>query len=149
MLVLDGSALLGLASTGNERLGLGLVDKTAALAVCLLDPRSLTLRADHSKPYCRNCRQRIARRFSLSMNKCRTSAVDQRPHNGALLPLARRTELSIGIKDLSMAERVGFEPTVRLPIRRISSAVLSTTQPPLRYEGHAGRRCRLGSDGRL
>ena len=34
-----------------------------------------------------------------------------------------------------MAERVGFEPTVRLPVRRISSAVLSTTQPPLRCEG--------------
>ena len=33
-----------------------------------------------------------------------------------------------------MAERVGFEPTVRLPVRRISSAVLSTTQPPLRVE---------------
>ena len=31
-----------------------------------------------------------------------------------------------------MAERVGFEPTVPLPARRISSAVLSTTQPPLR-----------------
>jgi hypothetical protein len=31
-----------------------------------------------------------------------------------------------------VAERVGFEPTVRLPVRRISSAVLSTTQPPLR-----------------
>jgi hypothetical protein len=30
-----------------------------------------------------------------------------------------------------VAERVGFEPTVRLPVRRISSAVLSTTQPPL------------------
>lgn len=31
-----------------------------------------------------------------------------------------------------MAERVGFEPTVPLQARRISSAVLSTTQPPLR-----------------
>ena len=31
-----------------------------------------------------------------------------------------------------MAERVGFEPTVESPLRRISSAVLSTTQPPLR-----------------
>ena len=31
-----------------------------------------------------------------------------------------------------MAERVGFEPTMELPPRRISSAVLSTTQPPLR-----------------
>ena len=31
-----------------------------------------------------------------------------------------------------LAERVGFEPTVRLPVRRISSAVQSTTLPPLR-----------------
>jgi hypothetical protein len=31
-----------------------------------------------------------------------------------------------------MAERVGFEPTVPVKARRISSAVLSTTQPPLR-----------------
>ena len=36
-----------------------------------------------------------------------------------------------------VAERVGFEPTVQLPVRRISSAVLSTTQPPLRM----CRRC--------
>ncbi len=34
-----------------------------------------------------------------------------------------------------MAEREGFEPSVQLPVRRISSAVLSTTQPPLR-RGH-------------
>ncbi len=31
-----------------------------------------------------------------------------------------------------MAERERFEPSVQLPVRRISSAVLSTTQPPLR-----------------
>lgn len=43
-----------------------------------------------------------------------------------------------------MAERVGFEPTIRSPVCRISSAVLSTTQPPLRF---AGRR--LGSAGCL
>ena len=36
------------------------------------------------------------------------------------------------VTSVQLAERVGFEPTVRLPIRRISSAVLSTTQPPLR-----------------
>ena len=30
-----------------------------------------------------------------------------------------------------LAEREGFEPPIRLPVRRISSAVLSTTQPPL------------------
>src|SRR5690606_11600461 len=34
----------------------------------------------------------------------------------------------------NVAERVGFEPTVPLPARRISSAVLSTTQPPLRED---------------
>jgi hypothetical protein len=31
-----------------------------------------------------------------------------------------------------MAEREGFEPPVELPPRRISSAVHSTTLPPLR-----------------
>ncbi len=30
-----------------------------------------------------------------------------------------------------MAEREGFEPPIRLPVCRISSAVLSTAQPPL------------------
>src|SRR5439155_24397267 len=30
-----------------------------------------------------------------------------------------------------VAEREGFEPPIRLPVCRISSAVLSTTQPPL------------------
>ena len=34
-----------------------------------------------------------------------------------------------------MAERVGFEPTVGLHLRRISSAVHSTTLPPLRIQG--------------
>jgi hypothetical protein len=31
-----------------------------------------------------------------------------------------------------LADRVGFEPTIRLPVCRISSAVLSTAQPPVR-----------------
>ena len=31
-----------------------------------------------------------------------------------------------------LAERVGFEPTVRLPVHRISSAAHSTSLPPLR-----------------
>ena len=34
-----------------------------------------------------------------------------------------------------VADREGFEPPVQLPVRRISSAVLSTTQPPVR-RGH-------------
>ena len=41
-----------------------------------------------------------------------------------------------------MAERVGFEPTVELPPRRISSAVLSTTQPPLRVFGRRSMTAR-------
>ena len=31
-----------------------------------------------------------------------------------------------------MAEREGFEPSIRSPVCRISSAVVSTTHPPLR-----------------
>ena len=39
-----------------------------------------------------------------------------------------------------MAERVGFEPTIRLPAYRISSAAHSTSLPPLRKKGVASRR---------
>jgi hypothetical protein len=38
---------------------------------------------------------------------------------------------SLYFRDL-LAEREGFEPPIQLPVCRISSAVLSTTQPPLR-----------------
>ena len=48
-----------------------------------------------------------------------------------------------------MAERVGFEPTVPLPARRISSAVLSTTQPPLRNPQVPAGRTGAGSARRL
>ena len=37
-----------------------------------------------------------------------------------------------GPYNLDMAERVGFEPTVRFPVRSLSRRVLSTTQSPLR-----------------
>jgi hypothetical protein len=36
------------------------------------------------------------------------------------------------ILDAYLAEREGFEPPIRLPVCRISSAVHSTTLPPLR-----------------
>jgi hypothetical protein len=45
---------------------------------------------------------------------------------------------------LLLAERVGFEPTIESPLCRISSAVLSTTQPPLREgqsSGAARNKC--------
>ena len=46
-----------------------------------------------------------------------------------------------------VAERVGFEPTVRLPVRRISSAVQSTTLPPLRRRIYLKVRARTRVDG--
>ena len=45
-----------------------------------------------------------------------------------------------------MAEREGFEPPIPLRVCRISSAVLSTTQPPLRSAKLAFKR--PGMDGR-
>src|SRR5277367_5362349 len=38
-----------------------------------------------------------------------------------------------------MAERVGFEPTVRFPVRSLSRRVLSTAQSPLRSRGKSHR----------
>src|SRR5438128_2744092 len=46
-------------------------------------------------------------------------------------------EISV-LHDL-LAEREGFEPPIRLPVCRISSAVLSTTQPPLRKRRRTSR----------
>src|ERR1700743_2317736 len=53
-------------------------------------------------------------------------------------------------KSCSMAEREGFEPPIRLPVCRISSAVHSTTLPPLRmYEvGPRGSGVVLVHEGR-
>src|SRR5205823_2341348 len=48
---------------------------------------------------------------------------------------------------VGLAERVGFEPTVRLPVRRISSAVQSTTLPPLRRRIYRKVRARTRVDG--
>jgi hypothetical protein len=38
------------------------------------------------------------------------------------------------VMPIDLAERVGFEPTVPLTVRLISSQVHSTTLPPLRTE---------------
>jgi hypothetical protein len=55
-----------------------------------------------------------------------------------------------------LAERVGFEPTLRLPVNRISSAAHSTSLPPLReapgaWPNIAGpvEGARLAEGGRL
>ena len=48
-------------------------------------------------------------------------------------PVRRNQWRAIGYhEERTVAEREGFEPPIRLPVCRISSAVLSTTQPPLR-----------------
>jgi hypothetical protein len=47
------------------------------------------------------------------------------------------------LPDTNLAEREGFEPPIRLPVCRISSAVRSTTLPPLR--GRIGRKQRRRS----
>src|SRR6266403_4046231 len=51
--------------------------------------------------------------------------------------VARSQECSDMPGRIGMAERVGFEPTVRFPVRSLSRRVLSTAQSPLRG------RCRL------
>jgi hypothetical protein len=46
--------------------------------------------------------------------------------------LRGQSRVNLGIaKDYGLAEREGFEPPIRLPVCRISSAVHSTTLPPL------------------
>jgi site-specific DNA recombinase len=45
-------------------------------------------------------------------------------------------------REKGLAERVGFEPTLRLPVNRISSAAHSTSLPPLR--SGSGKGMRLG-----
>ena len=53
----------------------------------------------------------------------------------ALPPLTKTASLLHGKVNCigkHLAERGGFEPPIELPLCRISSAVLSTTQPPLR-----------------
>ena len=45
----------------------------------------------------------------------------------------------LNIAKAGVAERVGFEPTVRSPVHLISSQALSATQPPLRREVYRQR----------
>jgi hypothetical protein len=54
-------------------------------------------------------------------------------------PLCGVSDEEIEVLPLAkLADSEGFEPTVELPLRRISSAVLSTSQPPVqRYWSRA------------
>ena len=59
----------------------------------------------------------------------------------------RRFESTLSFKclRLSMAEREGFEPPIGLHLCRISSAVHSTTLPPLRGCQIRGKACAVGA----
>src|SRR5215218_3960607 len=57
----------------------------------------------------------------------RVNLVSRQLHAAARHRRSGTLQFSSGV-----AEREGFEPPIRLPVCRISSAVLSTTQPPLR-----------------
>ena len=65
------------------------------------------------------------RRIQSLLKKANRSAGDEREVLRIIIALFEEVIMKL-------AERVGFEPTMELPPRRISSAVLSTTQPPLR-----------------
>src|SRR5712692_5034052 len=74
-----------------------------------------------------------------SLSQCPTQATSR--HNFAVY------SFSFNIKDF-VAEREGFEPPIRLPVCRSSSAVRSTTLPPLRGRGGPKvRDARLSSEG--
>ena len=51
-----------------------------------------------------------------------------------MIPSVLNLEMQRPLTILKMAEGVGFEPTVQLPVRLISSQVPSTAQPPFRHE---------------
>ena len=101
------------------------------------------LRRDEALPTVVNSTALIAsvrRRLLALGNLHRTSLIGQAlGHNGIVPKMISH----IRILFIRMAEREGFEPPIRLPVCRISSAVLSTTQPPLR-----GRRRRKHPVGR-
>src|ERR1700761_8498569 len=52
-------------------------------------------------------------------------------------------------KEGRVAEREGFEPSIPLRVCRISSAVLSTAQPPLRRASCPGKRLGSASEGAI
>ena len=53
-------------------------------------------------------------------------------HSLGVDPARSKNQIKINDIRMNLAERVGFEPTLRLPVNRISSAAHSTTLPPLR-----------------
>ena len=78
-------------------------------------------------------RQRLSQRRSYRYDPVRALFADLRRSHSAHWRLgADWTRDTFGKTDMALAERQGFEPWVPSRVRRISSAVHSTTLPPLR-----------------
>lgn len=85
------------------------------------------------------------RRTVMQAPPARRRTASHRPLAPTKLPCRRAERQSLGESIAgAVAEREGFEPPIGLHLCRISSAVLSTTQPPLQTiaqpDGHAGRK---------
>jgi hypothetical protein len=80
----------------------------------------------------RSCRERFRRRNRTIGLLRMTAGAPRRCYTSSIGVKQKRPILpwSWAFANL-VAEREGFEPPIRLPVCRISSAVLSTTQPPL------------------
>ena len=79
----------------------------------------------------------FGRKFELAARSATARPAEGRPRGGVERSETAASEI--------MAEREGFEPPIRLPVCRISSAVHSTTLPPLQVTeplafGSAGGR---------
>ncbi len=93
--------------------------KSAAYEIRTKSAQSGGLETNRSRESISALRQPVAvRRFSCEV-----------PDYWASMPAQSRRRMFVAE---GLAEREGFEPPIRLPVCRISSAVLSTTQPPLR-----------------
>jgi hypothetical protein len=64
-------------------------------------------------------------------NRTSPSAIDSQKCRITLKNYRLFFERQRTMTNRALAEREGFEPPIRLPVCRISSAVLSTAQPPL------------------
>jgi hypothetical protein len=84
---------------------------------------------DHDDPH----RLRLRRKTRSGLRQRFDFALDLGANLGTNNALTRIFHVISIVYANKMAEREGFEPPIRLPVCRISSAVLSTTQPPLRH----------------
>jgi hypothetical protein len=76
--------------------------------------------------------QAPAELFSTCVHELAHCSLHQTARRAETTKRIRETEAEAVAFVVQVAERVGFEPTVRFPARSLSRRVLSTAQPPLR-----------------